>query len=196
MSVLVGNRHVAVPTHERKDGRLAAELGLVVSLASQGQPFGVQTTVSHKRECAWCCWPQGSVTLKLVPPTHSDDQSTTVRDAIQDLDGIEAGGTSESDPLHKSSGLSPKNLDRIHMSTPGGTWRDCDYTLRAACHSRDSGRTNPSVYSRMEWDRPAPTIRHNSTGSAMDDSDIRFRTELSLCGRVHSSRCSRRTIRS
>ena len=82
----------------------------------------------------------------------------TVRDAIQGLDGIEAGGASDSDPMHKSSKLSQMNLDRIRNSTPGGTWRDWDDSLRAACHSRESGRTYPSVYGRMEWDRPAPTI--------------------------------------
>ena len=97
-------------------------------------------------------------TIELVPPTHVDGQFVTVRNAIQGLDGIEAGGTSDSDPMHKSSGLSQMNLDRIRSSTPGGTWRDWDDSLRAACHSRDSGRTYPSVYGRMEWDRPSPTI--------------------------------------
>ena len=96
--------------------------------------------------------------IKLVPPTQVDGQFVTVRNAIHDLDGIEAGGTSDSDPMHKSSGLSQMNLDRIRNSTPGGTWRDWDDALRAACHSRDSGRTYPSVYGRMEWDRPAPTV--------------------------------------
>ncbi len=96
--------------------------------------------------------------IELVAPTHVDGQFVTVRDAIQTLDEIQAGGTSESDSLHKSSELSPKNLDRIRNSKPGGTWRDWDDTLRAACHSRDSGRTYPSVYGRMQWDRPAPTI--------------------------------------
>ena len=96
--------------------------------------------------------------IELVPPTHEDGQFVTVRDAIQDLEEIEAGGASESDPLHKSSGLSQRNLDRIRNSTPGGTWRDWDDDLRAACHSRDSGGTYPSVYGRMEWDRPGPTV--------------------------------------
>ena len=96
--------------------------------------------------------------IELVPPTHAAGQFATVRDTIQNLDGIGAGGASESDPLHKSSGLSQRNLDRIRNSTPGGTWRDWDDSLRVACHSRESGRTYPSVYGRMEWDRPAPTI--------------------------------------
>ena len=96
--------------------------------------------------------------IELVPPTRADDEFKTVRDAIEHLGEIEAGSTSESDPLHKSSGLSPRNLDRIRNSTPGGTWRDWDDMLRADCHSRDSGRTYPSVYGRMQWNRPAPTI--------------------------------------
>ena len=96
--------------------------------------------------------------IELVPPTHAAGQFVTVRDTIQNLDKIEARGTSESDPLHKSSGLSQRNLDRIRNSKPGGTWRDWDDTLRVACHSRDSGRTYQSVYGRMEWDKPAPTI--------------------------------------
>ena len=96
--------------------------------------------------------------IELMSPTHVDRQFVTVRDAIQSLDRIKAGGTSESDPLHKSSGLSERNLDRIRNSTPGGTWRDWDDTLRATCHFRDSGRTYPSVYGRMQWDQPAPTI--------------------------------------
>ena len=97
-------------------------------------------------------------TIELVPPTHAESQAMTVRDAIHSLDGIEAGGSSQSDALHKSSGLSQRNLERIRNSTPGGTWRDWDDTLRAACHVRESGHTYSSVYGRMEWDRPAPTI--------------------------------------
>ena len=96
--------------------------------------------------------------IELVPPTHAENQVMTVRDAIQGLDGIEAGGSSQADALHKSSGLSQRNLERIRNSTPGGTWRDWDDSLRAACHARESGRTYSSVYGRMEWDRPAPTI--------------------------------------
>ena len=96
--------------------------------------------------------------IDLLSPTHSDAGFVTVRDTIQHLDGIKAGAAASSDPLHKSSGLSQRNLDRIRNSKPGGTWRDWDSTLRAACHTKESGRTYPSVYGRMQWDRPAPTI--------------------------------------
>lgn len=96
--------------------------------------------------------------IKLVPPTHTRDEFPTVRDSIQHLAVIEAGSESSSDSLHKSSGLSAKNLKRIRQSKPGGTWRDWKIELRAACHARESGRTYPGVYGRMQWDELAPTI--------------------------------------
>ena len=96
--------------------------------------------------------------IELVPRTHADGEFVSVRDTIEHLDGIAAGTTDTTDPLHKSSGLSQRNLDRIRNSKPGGTWRDWDDSLRAVCHKRESGRTYPSVYGRMQWDRPAPTI--------------------------------------
>ena len=96
--------------------------------------------------------------IELLPPTHSKGDFSTVRQSIHHLTKINAGTESERDPLHKSSGLSQTNLDRIRSSKPGGTWRDWDDSLRAACHTRDSGRTYQSVYGRMRWDQPAPTI--------------------------------------
>ncbi len=96
--------------------------------------------------------------IQLEPPTFAEAGSATVRSTIEHLDGLEAGETSTSDALHKSSGLSPRNLDRIRSSTPGGTWRDWDESLRSACHTRETGHTYPSVYGRMKWDHPAPTI--------------------------------------
>ena len=96
--------------------------------------------------------------IKLVSPTHAEGQTPTVRDTIESLEPIAAGGWAPSDPLHKSSGLTERNLERIRNSKPGGTWRDWDDDLRADCHVRDSGRTYPSVYGRIQWDQPAPTI--------------------------------------
>ena len=37
-------------------------------------------------------------------------------------------------------------------------WRDWPENLRAECHKKDSGKSYPSVYGRMEWDKPAPTM--------------------------------------
>jgi DNA (cytosine-5)-methyltransferase 1 len=62
------------------------------------------------------------------------------------------------DSLHVSSHLSEQNLERIQASKPGGSWKDWDEDLRASCHRIKSGKTYGSVYGRMEWNKPAPTI--------------------------------------
>ncbi|MEU7950625.1 DNA cytosine methyltransferase [Micromonospora chalcea] len=82
----------------------------------------------------------------------------TVRETISGLPPIEAGEQHARDPLHTASTLSPLNMKRIKASRPGGTWRDWEPELRAACHRKESGATYPSVYGRMEWDAIAPTI--------------------------------------
>ncbi|WP_298434714.1 DNA cytosine methyltransferase [uncultured Jannaschia sp.] len=82
----------------------------------------------------------------------------TVRDAISDLPPIEAGTADLNDPLHASASLSELNLERIRHSKPGGTWRDWPEEIVAACHKRSTGSTYPSVYGRMEWDKPSPTM--------------------------------------
>ncbi|MEU6892174.1 DNA cytosine methyltransferase [Streptomyces sp. NPDC046557] len=82
----------------------------------------------------------------------------TVRQEIADLPPIAAGEKHADDPLHAASSLSEVNMKRIRASKPGGTWRDWDPELLAACHRKTTGATYPSVYGRMEWDAPAPTI--------------------------------------
>jgi DNA (cytosine-5)-methyltransferase 1 len=89
---------------------------------------------------------------------HFDKPRATVRTAIGDLPKLKAGEHHCEDLLHRSSRLSSVNLERIRNSVPGGTWRDWPEHLRAACHSKRTGETYPSVYGRMEWDVPAPTI--------------------------------------
>ncbi len=82
----------------------------------------------------------------------------TVRSTIVSLPPLSAGEVDPNDRLHCASRLSAVNLSRIKASVPWGTWRDWPEELRAACHVRDTGATYPSVYGRMEWDAPAPTI--------------------------------------
>ena len=60
--------------------------------------------------------------------------------------------------MHAASKLSPLNVERIRASRPGGTWRDWPEHLVAACHRKETGRTYPGVYGRMEWDSPSPTL--------------------------------------
>jgi len=82
----------------------------------------------------------------------------TVHDTISCLPRLEAGNVDESDSLHVACRLSDLNLKRIRASRPGGTWRDWKPSLRAKCHRKNTGGTFPSVYGRMEWNKPAPTM--------------------------------------
>lgn len=95
--------------------------------------------------------------IALPVPTHQE-KHRTVRDEIHSLPPISQGETHPSDPLHSCSRLSHLNLRRIIASKPGGTWRDWNDDLVASCHKSDSGRGYSSVYGRMVWDEPSPTI--------------------------------------
>ena len=96
--------------------------------------------------------------LELGPPTHPSSCYETVGNAIGDLPRLAAGECDARDPLHRCSRLSPLNLDRIRASTAGGSWRDWDDGLVSDCHKKETGRGYGSVYGRMSWDGPAPTI--------------------------------------
>lgn len=96
------------------------------------------------------CEPQNSFTIS--------NSQKTVRAAIGHLSPIVAGERNFNDPLHISPNLSTLNFRRIQCSKPGGTWRDWPIDLRTECHRRFTGFSYSSVYSRMEWDKPAPTI--------------------------------------
>lgn len=96
--------------------------------------------------------------IEIVPKSHSPDEYKIVRQTIQHLEPLEAGQVCEMDPLHRTSKLSELNLRRIRASTPGGTWRDWPEELVAKCHRRGSGKGYASVYGRMRWEEPSPTI--------------------------------------
>lgn len=86
------------------------------------------------------------------------DIPKTVMQAIGNMPPINAGETYPEDKLHTSSKLNSVNLARIRSSLPGGSWKDWDENLVADCHKEESGATFGSVYGRMEWDKPSPTI--------------------------------------
>jgi DNA (cytosine-5)-methyltransferase 1 len=96
--------------------------------------------------------------IELIGPTADEDEYVTVREAIGKLPPLKAGEVCAKDPLHQACELSPLNLKRIRASKPGGSWRDWDARLVADCHKKRSGKTYPSVYGRMSWDEPAPTM--------------------------------------
>jgi len=97
-------------------------------------------------------------TITLMSPEELDKKPQTVREAIEELPPLAAGSSHLQDHLHQTSILSELNLRRIRESKPGGTWRDWPSELIADCHKKKSGKTYPSVYGRMRWDEPSPTI--------------------------------------
>lgn len=96
--------------------------------------------------------------ISLLPKTHSKGEYVTLRQAIGHLPPVEAGEICKSDPLHRTSRLSPLNLQRIKASRPNGTWLDWSEDLQLECHRKETGRTYKAVYGRMAWDEPSSTI--------------------------------------
>lgn len=101
--------------------------------------------------------------IALLPPA-ADHELATVRAAIAHLRPLSAGESDPHDRMHTACKLSELNLRRIQASKPGGTWREWDRSLIAKCHRKKTGDTYPSVYGRMEWDAPSPTITTQSFG--------------------------------
>ena len=96
--------------------------------------------------------------VKLLYPKKFEAKSITVLDAIVNFPTLEAGSSCPHDSMHRCSRLSNINIERIKNSRPDGTWRDWPPHLVVDCHKKLSGKTYPSVYGRMSWDKPSPTI--------------------------------------
>jgi DNA (cytosine-5)-methyltransferase 1 len=103
--------------------------------------------------------------IALIKRTHKN-KKVTVRDVIKRLPPLKDGEISQDDPLHRSRRLSEKNLLRI-KATPhnGGNSRSWNESLILKCHRKKSGETYRStVYGRMRWDEPAPTMTTQCVG--------------------------------
>ncbi|MDR3211727.1 MAG: DNA cytosine methyltransferase [Planctomycetota bacterium] len=96
--------------------------------------------------------------LTLIEPLHKEKDYPTVRGSIGDLPRIAAGVNNQMDFLHTAARLSATNLRRIRSSVPSGTWHDWDDNLKLKCHKKSSGKSYISIYGRMCWDSPSPTI--------------------------------------
>ncbi|NJM39396.1 MAG: DNA cytosine methyltransferase [Anaerolineae bacterium] len=95
--------------------------------------------------------------IEFLPPTHKGKHKT-VADAIGRLERIDAGMQSSRDRLHRASGLSALNLRRIMNTPEGGSWRNWPKELLLECHKKESGKSFGSIYGRMWWNKPSPTI--------------------------------------
>ena len=95
---------------------------------------------------------------RLPALTHVPEDHATVRQTIGRMPPLNAGQAHASDRLHCASGLSELNRQRLRASRPGGSWRDWPDDLVSACHRKETGRGYTSVYGRMGWNEPSPTI--------------------------------------
>ncbi len=102
--------------------------------------------------------------IELIPPTHSKENYVTVFDTIGHLPPIKAGEISSEDMLHRARSLSDINLRRIEATPASGSWKDWSEDLHLECHKKSTGKSFGSVYGRMTWDKPAPTMTTLCTG--------------------------------
>ena len=118
------------------------------------------------------------VKSSLPEPTHSRNglggtkKWKTVRDAIGNLRPLESGEADPGDPLHHAT-FHEKNTLKIMRAIPknGGSRRSLPDELVLPCHRRlAKNKGAESVYGRMKWDEPSPTI----TGAAIRPSSGRF----------------------
>ena len=102
--------------------------------------------------------------IELIKPTHTPDNYVTVKQVIGKLPAIQAGEICKKDPLHRARKLSDLNLRRIKATPYGGSWSDWPEELHLECHKKESGKSFGSVYGRMKWDEPSPTMTTLCTG--------------------------------
>jgi DNA (cytosine-5)-methyltransferase 1 len=103
--------------------------------------------------------------IKLIPRTHKT-KLITVRRKIGRLEPLVDGQVSAKDTLHRARKLSPMNQKRIVATSPdGGNSSDWSDDLLLECYKKDSGKTyKGTVYGRMRWDEPAPTMTTHCVG--------------------------------
>ncbi len=123
----------------------------VVNCAEYGTP-------QRRRRLVLLASKLGQISLLSPQQFGKDKRPRTVKEAIGSLPPLKAGTSHPKDPLHRCPALSEINMRRIKASKPKGTWRDWPEELVADCHKKLSGKTYRSVYGRMAWEKPAPTI--------------------------------------
>lgn len=102
--------------------------------------------------------------IDLIPKTHTKNTFVTVMDAIGELPSIRDGEFHPKDRLHFARKLSPKNKLRIQNTPYGGSWKDWPEDIKLECHKKESGKSYPSVYGRMKWEEPSPTMTTHCIG--------------------------------
>jgi len=85
-----------------------------------------------------------------------DDKQITVREAIGDLPSLESGETSDI-PNHNANVMNPRHIEWARHTPSGG--HSCDNPVHFP-KKEDGTRIKSfrTAYSRIPWDKPAPTI--------------------------------------
>ncbi|MCU0351175.1 MAG: DNA cytosine methyltransferase [Flavobacterium sp.] len=102
--------------------------------------------------------------IKLIPKTHTKETYITVKDAIGNLPPIKDGEMYKEDKMHYARKLNALNKKRIQKTPYGGSWKDWPDEIKLKCHKKDSGKSYASVYGRMKWEEPSPTMTTHCTG--------------------------------
>lgn len=102
--------------------------------------------------------------ITLLPQTHSKEKYVTVKQTIGNLEPLKAGEASKIDPLHRCAALGELNMKRMLATPYGGSWRDWPKELLLECHKKEGGKSFGSVYGRMKWEEPSPTMTTQCTG--------------------------------
>jgi DNA (cytosine-5)-methyltransferase 1 len=140
----------------------------ILNAADYGVPQCRKRVIAFSVEGA-----NGSEELSMPPPLRSDPKRAddsgappwlTVRNVISDLPHLEPGESSPSIPNHKARKHSPQVLDIIrNVPKDGGSRKDLPRHLWLKCHRELENGGAESVYGRMWWDRPSPTITSRCT---------------------------------
>lgn len=102
--------------------------------------------------------------ITLIPATHKKGEYKTVRNTISNLPVLRAGEADETDKLHRCAALGDLNMRRMQATPYGGSWKNWPEELMLECHRKEGGKSFGSVYGRMVWDEPSPTITTQCTG--------------------------------
>lgn len=97
--------------------------------------------------------------IKLIDPTH--EKPVTVREIIGKLPKIWIWECHPSDPYHRTQQMSDLNRERMKWipKNGGNLSQAAPESLIPECHKKSTGKTyKHSVYARMRWDEPAPTL--------------------------------------
>lgn len=136
--------------------------------------------------------PECSHAISEEAAENGKDRHRAVGDVIDDLPALSAGEMWDNDPAHRARNHRQSTLDIIRaVPEDGGSRTDIeDEDLVLECHRNlDNPTSAASVYGRMSWNDPAPTLTTRCTTPScgrfihpFQDRGITFREAARLMG--------------